>query len=222
MSDLTAPLRNLIKKDAEFAWTPTHGQAFTAIKQAIANATTLNYFDPELDTKIQVDASMHGLGAALLQTDPLEPEKERIIAFASKSLTDTESRYANIERECLAVLYGVEKFHTYVYGAKVTVESDHKPLEAIHLKNLSQAPPRLQRMLLRLQPYDVTIKYKKGTEMILADFLSRYHPNKDEPEITMDATIHAVHWHAEKLQELRVETAKDSTLSSLAEVIKDG
>jgi hypothetical protein len=221
LSDLTAPLRGLYKVE-EFTWTQSHETAFKAIKDAISKDTTLRYYNPKFKTKLQVDASQKGLGAALIQMDPSEPEKERIIAFASKSLTDTETRYANIEREFLAVVFGVEKFHTYIYGTNVLVETDHKPLEAIHLKSLTQAPPRLQRMMLRLQQYDLEIKYRKGKELLLADFLSRYKPNPKEKEIALDKTIHAVHWSETKLHQLREETKKDPTLDALAEVIRSG
>jgi hypothetical protein len=152
-----------------------------------------------------VDASKQGLGAALIQIDPQQPEQENIIAFASKSLTETEKKYANIEREMLAVVFGVEKFHTYIYGAHFTVESDHKPLESIHLKNPSQAPPRLQRMLLRLQHYDFAICYRKGSEIKVADFLSRCSP-RPAPEIELEQTIHNISWSDEKIRTLQKET----------------
>jgi hypothetical protein len=221
LSDLTAPLRCLLKKDAQFTWSATQQDAFNALKDNITSATTLNYFNPKLKTKIQVDASLKGLGAALIQTDPREPDKERIVAFASKSLTETETRYANIEREFLAIVFGVERFHTYVYGDTFEVESDHKPLESIQLKNLAQAPPRLQRMMLRLQPYNLTVRYRKGSEMQLADFLSRYHPRPGET-IHMDKTIHAVQWSNSKLESLRKETKSDPVLVMLARTIQDG
>lgn len=126
----------------------------------ICKETTLAYFDPKKPVVLEVDASMKGVGAALTQ-------EGRPIAFASKSLTDTEHRYANIEREMLAVVYACEKFHTFVFGRSFTILSDHKPLEMITLKNLGAAPPRLQRLLLRLQGYDMTVKYKPGKEMLL-------------------------------------------------------
>lgn len=124
----------------------SHQQAFEAIKKLITDEVTLAYFNPQEEVVLEVDASSRGFGAALTQ-------KGRPIAFASKSLTDTETRYANIEREMLAVIYACEKFHTFVYGKPFKVLSDHKPLEMIHLKNLGAAPPRLQRMMLRLQGY---------------------------------------------------------------------
>ena len=117
------------------------------------------------------------MGAVLLQ-------EGRPIAYASKSLTDTEKRYANIDRELLAVVFGAERFRTYVYGKHFVVESDHKPLEMIQLKNLMAAPTRLQRMLLRIQHYDITIKYRPGKEFLLADGLSRL-PNPRSREETV-------------------------------------
>ena len=91
-----------------------------------------------------MDASQRGIAAVLLQTKGSEE-------FASKLLSEAESRYSNIEREMLAVLFGLEKFHYYAYGRPDVVESDHKTLEAIFKKHLSSAPPRLWRMLLRIQ-----------------------------------------------------------------------
>ena len=119
---------------------------------------------------IQTDASKSRLGAALLQGG-------RPIAFASKTLTDIESRYANIEKECLSVCFGLEKFHTYVYGRHVLIENDHKLLEMIQHKPIHAAPPRLQQMLLHMQKYDYTIVYKPGKDMVLADRLSHFPSN---------------------------------------------
>lgn len=79
------------------------------------------------------------------------------MAFGSRALTPAERGYAQIEKDCLAIVFGMEKFHQYTYGRKVTVQRDHKPLENIHKKPLLSAPKRLQRMLLRLQKYDVNI-----------------------------------------------------------------
>ena len=135
---------------------------------------------------LQGDASQKGLGAVLLQ-------EAKPIAFAPKALTRAESRYANIKRELLAVVYGCEKFHTYLYGRKFVVESDHKPLEMIQKKNFASSPPRLQRMLLRLQMYDFEITWRPGSEIILADALSRAESFQDDFAIPdMDVEIHEV------------------------------
>ena len=128
LSTLTAPLWELLKKDTDFSWNRTYGVAFEWVKEAVISDTTLRYFDPSLPVTIQVDASQVGLGAALLQNG-------KPIAFASKALTKTECRYANIEREMLAAVFGAERFHTYIYGRSFTIESDHKSLESISRKN---------------------------------------------------------------------------------------
>ena len=97
-----------------------------------------------------------------------------IIAYASRSLTEVEKRYSQTEREALAVIWGCEYFHIYIYGKPVVVSTDHKSLVAIFNKPRSKPPARVERWTLRLQPYQATIVYKKGEENP-ADFMSR-HP----------------------------------------------
>ena len=143
LSTLTAPLQELLKKDANFTWNASYESAFEQIKEAVVSDTTLRYFDPALPVTIQVDASWVGLGAALLQNG-------NPIAFVSKTLTKTECQYTNIEREMLAVVFGAEQFCTYIYGQSFTIESDHKPLESISRKNLADMPAWLQCMMLCL------------------------------------------------------------------------
>lgn len=119
------------------------------------------------------------------------------------------------------MVFGIERFHTYLYGASFVVESDHKPLQSIQLKNLSQAPPRLQRMLLRIQPYDATIVYRPGKELKLADGLSRLNPRPGDT-IRMDSTIHAVRWSSQKIDRLRELTDSDPVLTVLRDTIHKG
>ena len=132
-----------------------------------------------------MDASLRGLGACLIQQ---HKGKDQPIAFASKSLTDVETRYANIERELLAIVFACQCFSTYLLGRSFVAESSHKPLKMIAMKNLANAPPCLQRMLLELQRYDVTIKYRPGKEMQLADTLSRC-PVRASQEIKLDMRV---------------------------------
>ena len=176
--------------------------------------TTLRYFDAHRPVIIQVDASQKGLGATLLQDG-------RPVTFASKALTPTEQHYANIECEMLACVFGAEQFHTYVFGRSFTIESDHKPLEQINLKNLADAPARLQRMLLHLQNYDVKITYRAGREMLVADTLSRYAPIP-APDIALDLAIHHVHITSEKKIAFQQSIKEDPLLRSLAETIITG
>ena len=164
LSHHTEPLRAMLKQDVVFAWDEMANASFQKIKDLIAKSATkpLQYYDQRKPVTVQADASQRGLGTCLLQ-------KGKPSLYASKSLTYTETRYANIERELLAIVFTCQQFNTYVLGRPFTVESDHKPLEIIHQKSLASAPPRLQWMLLQLQQYDVTIKYRPGKEMLLAD-----------------------------------------------------
>ena len=170
LSDLTANLRELLRKDTGHDWNNIHQKSLQEIKDLIYKEMLQHYYDSSKKSVIQVETSSRGLGAALIQ-------EGKPIAFASKSLTEIEQRYANIEWELLAVVFGCKRFRTYIYGCAFEVESDHKPLGMICPKNLTATLPRLQRMLLRLQEYDMVIKYRPGKEMLLADGLSRF-PNK--------------------------------------------
>ena len=123
LSTLTAPLRDLIKKDTDFTWTPSHEKKFNDIKDLICRDSKLTYFDPAKDIVIQVDASGRGLGAVLTHSG-------KPVAYASKSLTECEQRYANIEREMLAVVFGCTRFHTYIYmgnNAQYNLIINHSP-----------------------------------------------------------------------------------------------
>ena len=146
------------------------------------------------------------------------------VAFASKALSPAESRCANIERELLAVVYGCERFHNYLFGRPFTVESDHKLLASIHLKHLNTSPARLRRMLMRLQPYDLKIVYQPGAEKYIADTLSQLS-GEDQDEIAdLDVTIHEIssQFTSSFLEEIHTATDEDNELRSLKEIIYIG
>ena len=135
LSHHTELLRAMLKQDVLFNWDPMANDSFQRIKNLIAKTTNqpLKYYDHTKPVTVQADASQRGLGACLIQDG--QP-----IAFASKSLTDTETRYANIECELLAIVFTCQLFNMYVLGRPFTVESDHKPLEMIHQKSLASVP----------------------------------------------------------------------------------
>ena len=180
LSSNTEPLWALLKKENCFSWDKNTNTCFQKIKSQLQKALLrpLRYYDWTKPVTLQCDASLKGLGACIIQDG--QP-----IMFASKSLMDTETCYANIERELLAIIYGCEKFHTYLYGRMFMVETDHKPLEMISLKNLTAAPAHLQRMLLHLQQYDLVITYWPGREMLLVDALTCL-PSRTNTEIKLD------------------------------------
>ncbi|XP_032230541.2 uncharacterized protein K02A2.6-like [Nematostella vectensis] len=165
-ADLQGPISQLTQQVAAFTWEKPQQEAFEKLKAVITHAPVLAYFDNHKQTILNVDASSTGLGAVIIQ-------EGKPIAFGSKTLSSCEQRYANIERELLAILWGADKFHTYVYGRRVIVETDHKPLEAIFRKPLNECPPRLQRMLLKLTKYDLDVRYVPGKKQIISDCLSR-------------------------------------------------
>ena len=224
-SDLTFPYRQLLKKDAPWTWAEPQQKAFTAIKQLITSAPVLSHYDPAKPLVIQTDASSKGLGSCLMQDG-------HPISFASRALTDCETRYAQIEKELLAIVYACEKFNNYVYGREVTVQSDHKPLESIFSKPLSSTTTRLQRMLIRLARYRLNIRYTPGKEMHIADALSRAYLQEEtslaEKELAedLDVIVHAVLFHSTEgdvnLEQIRSATASDPVLAQVAEFVTNG
>ena len=120
-----------MQNDVAWLWGDAQEKAFTKLKVLLTQSPTLAYFDPSKQLDIQCDASKSGLGAALLQDG-------RPIAYASRALTDTETRYAVIEKEMLAIVFALEKWHQCTYCRPVTIYSDHKPLESITKKPLTR------------------------------------------------------------------------------------
>ena len=143
------------------------------------------------------------------------------VSYSSRALTTSERNYSQIEKELLAQVFGVERHHQYVYGRKVMLWSDHKPLETICKKPLATAPKRLQRLVLRLQQYDVEVRYKPGPDMYLADTLSRAYLPTTARSPRRDGT-NSCSWilaHFRTFAEIQRETAADSVLQCLTQVI---
>lgn len=173
LSTHSSPLREILKEDISFDWQKPQEDAFRKLKELCTSCPVLALYDTNKATHIQCDASSTGLGAVLLQSG-------RPIAYASRALTEAEKRYAQIEKEMLSITFACKKFHCFIFGRHTTVANDHKPLEMIFKKPLQQVPMRLQRMMLSLQWYDITVTYSKGSTMQLPDTLSRaYLPSQD-------------------------------------------
>lgn len=168
LATVTDPLRKLTKKDTPFDWGDEQQNAFTQLKDQLSNPTTLGYYKVSDRTQLYADASPVGLGAVLVQFDGQEP---RIISYASKSLSDTEKRYCQTEKEALALVWAVERFHFYLFGRSFELITDHKALEVIFSPK-SKPCARIERWVLRLQSYRYTVVYRAGKNNI-ADPLSR-------------------------------------------------
>jgi hypothetical protein len=197
------------------------------LKSALEGAPVLAYFDPNKETEIAVDASPVGLGAVLTQVDA--DGGRHAVAYASRSLSATEQRYSQTEREALSVVYALEHFHLYVFGKEVTVITDHKPL--IHIMNnpLSKPPARIERWALRIEPYKPTVVYSPGKDNP-ADFMSR-HPcadakNSKSQEKVAEEYISFIADHATpkavRLAEVKAATTADPVLQKVIEYMRHG
>lgn len=141
------------------------------MKEEITKSTVLTHYDPKARTKMSTDASSFGLGSVLLQfkNDTWKP-----VAFASRSLTEKEKWYVQIEKETFAVMWSCEKFKDYILGKIVEIETDHKPLiPLLNSKRLDGLPPRVLQLRLRLDKFDFDIQHVPGKLLYVADTLSR-------------------------------------------------
>lgn len=213
MSELTAPLRELMKKNVIYDWTERQTEAFNKIKEAIANAPILVPFDENKTIQIQTDASKDGLGCCILQDG--SP-----ISFASRSLNEAEQRYSQIEKEFLSILFACNKFRYYTYGRKVKVVNDHKPLTAIMKKEINKIPSaRLQNIRIKLLNYDIDLEYAPGKTIHIADYLSRYSMDCTEKDYdkSLDDAVLSINVSDERKIEFQRETNNDPMLKQLKE-----
>ena len=218
LSMVMQPLMKLSHKDQPWIWGSDQERAFCEVKQLVTQTPVLTYFDVNKPLTIQCDASEKGLGAVLLQDG-------RPVAYASRALREVETRYAQIEKELLAIVWSIERFHQYTFGVKVNVQSDHKPLETLMKKPLAQAPRRLQGMMMRLMKYDTDIVYTKGTHMYIADMLSRAYLQNAGTEQTDIEQVNAVNhlpMRADLVQKIQDHTTHDESLTCIKEIIQHG
>ena len=177
---VTEPSRRLTKKGVCFKFGGEQRKAFNELKSRLASAETLGYFNKDARTLIIADASPVGLGAVLVQE---QQGRKRVISYASKSLSDVEKRYSQTEKEALAVVWACERFHVYLYGIEFELYTDHKPLETRY-SNKSKPCARIERWVLRLQPYSFKVKYLPG-EKNIADSLSRLLQEENQADSTV-------------------------------------
>ena len=174
LATLLHPLHNLLQASRAWKWSTECAKAFQAAKDKIISAGVLTHYDPTLPITLAADASAYGVGAVISHVFP--DNSEHPIAFASRTLTASEQNYSHLEKEALALIFGVQKFHRYLYGRKFNLITDHKPLTTIlgPKKGIpSLAAARLQRWAILLSAYDYNIHYKSTTEHGNADGLSR-------------------------------------------------
>ena len=162
---LAAPLNALTHQATDCKPGKVHQENFQCLKMEISNMKALPYFNVNAETTLQMDASKKGLGACLIQNG-------KVVCYASRALTKTEQNYQNLEREALGTIWGMEKFHYFLYGREFTLETDQKPLVSIYKKHMVDISPRVQRLIVRSFPYlPFHVLYKKGKDIPVADAL---------------------------------------------------
>ena len=215
-ASITAPLRKLTEKDVKFKWGPTEQTAFEQLKDNITNDKTMIYFNPKRDIVVRAEASYHdGLSAGLFQktNKRLQP-----VHFISRTMTKTEKKYSQTEKDALAVRWAKNRFRMYLLGApKFKIITAHKPLLPMFNKATARLPPRIERWVMDMQDVDFELVYEPGKDDAdPMDFLSR-HPlpviGTDNTERVIKSILMAE--HAVVLQRIKTETKKDEQLQKI-------
>jgi hypothetical protein len=219
------PLYSLLQHDVRWFWSNDCEQSFIQVKEMLTGDNVLTHFDPNKPLILGVDASPYGLGAVL--SHKMEDGSERPLAYASRTLSPAERNYPQIEKEGLAIIYGIKKFHMYLYGVKFTLVTDHQPLTRIFGPK-SGIPPlaaaRMQRWALILAGYNYDIIYRSSENNANADCLSRL-PMQDLQESDPDE-VYVFHSAVESLpitaKRVAESTCKDKLLSRVYEYTSAG
>lgn len=215
---------SLLQQKVKWKWTELHETAFEKAKELLQSPTLLVHFDPQKDLIVTADASPYGLGAVL--SHKVEDKAEQPIMFASRTLAPAEKNYSQIEKEALAIIFTVTKFHQYLHGR---IHSDHKPLQFLFSESKqvpTMASARIQRWSLILGAYNYTIVYRPGTQIPHADAFSRL-PIPTEPESVKQPgeLTHLVHQLSTSIvtaQQIKHWTERDPLLSRVRRLVSAG
>ena len=229
IAELSKPLRELLSTKRAWLWGPEQNHSFDALKAELTKPTVLALYNPEAKSKVSADASSFGLGAVLLQKD--KDSEWRPVAYASRALSETERRYAQIEKEALAITWSCEKFSDYILGRHFEIETDHKPLVPLmSSKHLNDLPPRVLRFRLRMAKFDYEIRHVPGKYLYTADTLSRdtipeleSDPLEEEVESYVGAvTQFCIPATPQRLQEYRQAQEEDPDCVQVKEYCQNG
>ena len=183
LTSVLHPLNQLLRQDVRWNWTPACNKSLCIVKKKLVDSTLLVHYDSQLPLRLASDASAYGIGAVISHVFPNGTEQP--IAFASRTLTPAEKNYPQIEKEALSLVFGVQKFHQYLYARKFVLVTDHKPLCAIlgPKKGIpTLAAARLQRWAILLSAYTYDIEYRPTELHGNADALSRLPLPTNETE----------------------------------------
>ncbi|XP_063839146.1 uncharacterized protein K02A2.6-like [Ostrinia nubilalis] len=221
MSDILKPMYDLLKKNVQWNWTADCDRAFNKIKTVLSSSPVLAHYDPNLELILSVDSSAYGLGAVLTQRRA--DGAELPVCCASRTLNSAEANYSQIDKEALAIVFGVTKHHQYLYGRHFTLRSDHRPLSYIFGKNKGlpvTAASRLQRYAVKLAAYDFSIEFVKSEKNCFADALSRLPLELTKKQLRgEDEEGRYLHYAQDSFpisfNDIKTETAKDVLLSKI-------
>ena len=178
LHDVRYPLNDLLEKHATSNWSAQCESAFSKLKAMLSSKLLLTHYNPKLPIVVAADASTHGLGAVLLHIFP--DGSETAVMHASRTLTPAERRYGQIEKEASALIFAVRRFHKFIYGRRLTLLTDHKPLLSLFGSKKcipAHSANRLQRWALVLLGYNFDIQYRRSEDFGQADALSRLISN---------------------------------------------
>ncbi|UYV69438.1 K02A2.6-like, partial [Cordylochernes scorpioides] len=224
LSDLAYPLYNLLKKNVKWSWNVETDGSFNSYKNALDETLCLSHYSLNLPLILSCDASQVGIGATLSH---LKDGEERPVCFISRTLNVHERKYSQVEREGLAIVFAVNKLKNYLFGRKFTIYTDHKPLITI-FGDKTNLPPlianRLHRWALTLSNFNFEIKYKKGKDNIIPDFLSRFPEFQKNSLEYNDGSSEILLLNTSIIDHVLVahETHLDRTLFKLYEIIETG
>ena len=212
LASLIHPLNKLLRHNMTWRWTKSCRDAFKSTKEKIVSPNVLIHYDVARPLRLAADASAYGIGAVISHV--MDDGSERPIAFASRTLMPSERNYAQVEKEALSLLFGVCKFHSYLYGRKFTLITDHKPLTSI-LGPKRGVPPiaaaRLQRWALKLSAYSYEIEFRSTDKHANADGLSRLPLNCVSPiAYTSEPSV----FNLQQIESLPVTASKYSVVCS--------
>ncbi|CAH8596854.1 unnamed protein product [Schistosoma turkestanicum] len=198
MHDIRAPLNCLLQKHSTWNWNKECDAAFGKLKSIISSELLLTHYDPSMPIIVAADASAYGLGAVISHQFP--DASEKAVMHASRTLTPAEKKYSQIEKEALALVFAVRRFHKFLYGRRFTLLTDHKPLLAIFGSKSgipAHSANRLQRWALVLLGYDFEIQYRRTLQFGQADALSRLINDQVAADENMVIASLSVEDHAE-------------------------
>ena len=228
LSTILAPLYALLRQNQSWHWGAAERSAFEAGKRLLSNPPVLAHFDPKHEVILSADASPIGIGCVL---SVITPAGERPVAFYSRTLNETERRYSQTDREALAVVAGVRKFHYFLAGRSFRIQTDHKPLLGLigEQKPLPlMASPRVVRWAMMLSAYDYRLEYRAGRLQGHCDALSRLPLPEAPADVSSPVPAELVHMmevldsSPVTAQLIRQWTARDPVLSTVYRYVQDG